>query len=145
MPGRKHEQESGKKEKAALEPGKLAKEKTGAANSEQKSSNRGSDNGQKNFAQRSFENQRGVKRENERHDVRGDAETNAGPAGFPKIRAGDSRCCIGRQAIGRRDEREHAEVEKKKMGCEGIDAELRERWADENGERDVDHRCRQRH
>jgi hypothetical protein len=54
-----------------------------------------------------------MQRKDKRYYIRRDTKAHAGPTGLPKIRAGDGGSGVSRQTIGRRDQRQHTEIEKK--------------------------------
>ena len=89
--------------------------------------------------------QRRLKGEGERDHVGDDAEPHPGPARFPEVGPRDRGRRVGRQAVRRRDEREHAEVEEEEVGRERVDSELGQPRTDQNRQRHVDHRRGQRH
>ena len=49
-------------------------------------------------------NERRVEREDERHEVGGDAQAHGGPAGLPEVGMGDGRGDVDGQTVRRRDQ-----------------------------------------
>ena len=109
------ERDAGDDHDDAFGPAEWAEEEAGDADGKENNADDGRDDGAADIDEAAFEQQRWVKHEDKRHYVGDDAQAHAGPTGFPKI--GSSNRCrgVGSDTVRRRDQGQHAEVEKEQM------------------------------